>query len=69
MTLIEGQWIAPGEVASIADGKSVSASGNYSDALNHPSFFGQLRIETDGKIPDQLQGYAAGYVEGFVRKS
>ena len=64
MKLVEGTWLAPGVVVSEADGFPVAASGNYSDATNHPSFFGQLRIETDAKAPDPMQGYAAGYIEG-----
>jgi hypothetical protein len=48
------------------DGGVVVANGNYSDAALHPSFFGQLRLESFGGASDGVQSYAAGFLEGAL---
>jgi len=49
----------------VTEGDGV-AWGSYSDASNHPSYFGQLRIKTSDKHPDIEQMRAAGFMEGVL---
>ena len=42
------------------------ASGNFSDAAQEPSFFGQLTVETRVGVPDPEQAFAAGFLEGYA---
>jgi len=53
-------------LGSSVSGGTVVANGNYSDATRHPSFFGQLRVESLGSAGDALQSYAAGFLEGAL---
>eukprot|EP00951_Prasinocladus_malaysianus_P034511 scaffold348672_cov38-Prasinocladus_malaysianus.AAC.1 len=53
------------EINATEQARVVSA-GNYSDAANHASFFGQFRVETLANATDADQGFAAGFVEGFL---
>lgn len=69
--LLSGRWLRPGRRVVVTDkGKalegSVVAAGNYSDAANHKSFFGQLRVETASEGLDGTQAFAAGYLEGYL---
>lgn len=42
------------------------AYANYSHYSNHPSGFGQLRVQTSPQFSNEVQLQAAGFVEGYL---
>jgi hypothetical protein len=42
------------------------ARARFSDAEDHPSFFGQLEVKTNPSMPANEAGFAAGYAEGAL---
>lgn len=42
------------------------AYANYSHASNHPSGFGQLRVQTNPEYSNKVQMQGAGFIEGYL---
>eukprot|EP00048_Salpingoeca_helianthica_P016501 m.232648 g.232648 ORF g.232648 m.232648 type:complete len:533 (-) comp18811_c0_seq1:170-1768(-) len=55
-------------VAGIVD-RSGAAYGSYDSGVNHPSNFGVLKIESNATYEDNVQMFAAGYLEGALTQS
>jgi hypothetical protein len=46
--------------------KNWAATADYSAASEHPSNFGRLVIQTNGELADDVQTFAAGFLEGYL---